>query len=146
MVCSTMACSHVILYDGICGLCDRLVGFVHKRDRDARFCFASLQSRFAREFLSTKSKNPKDQDTLLVIADYKGPSERLLSRAAAVLFILGELGGIWRHSQIFSVIPTLLLDIGYELMAKNRYRFFAKNDSCLLSDKDSGGGLSRFDK
>jgi predicted DCC family thiol-disulfide oxidoreductase YuxK len=76
------------------------------------------------------------EDTLIVIAHYRTVSERPLSRAAAVLFILGELGGVWRYAQILQIVPTSLLDLLYRLVAKNRYRFFGRYDSCLLPDRE----------
>jgi predicted DCC family thiol-disulfide oxidoreductase YuxK len=129
-------CSHNLFYDGVCGLCNRLVGFVLKRDRRKLFCFASLQSSFACETLSLPADSPIDFDTLVVIAYYQTGSEKYLSRSEAVLFVLQELGGLWRWARIFAVVPTFLLDTGYRFVARTRYRFFGKYDSCPLPDQD----------
>jgi predicted DCC family thiol-disulfide oxidoreductase YuxK len=128
-------CPHIILYDGVCGLCNRLVGFVLKRDRRGLFCFAPLQSGFAREILPSREGSPVDLDTLVVIAYYQKQSEIRLSRSDAVLFVLEELGGLWRYTRILSLAPTFLLDVGYRWVAKTRYRFFGKYDSCSLPDR-----------
>ena len=86
----------IVLYDGVCGLCNGAIRFVWRRDPAGRFRFASLQSRFAREVLSRHQRDPRDLDTMYVIVDYDEPAERLLEKAAAVLYVLRELGGIWR--------------------------------------------------
>jgi predicted DCC family thiol-disulfide oxidoreductase YuxK len=129
-------CSHILLYDGVCGLCNRLVGFVLKRDRRKLFCFASLQSSFAREILSLREDSPVDLDTLVIIGYYQTESKKHLVRSEAVLFVLRELGGFWRWARVFSLAPTFLLDLGYRFVAKTRYRFFGKYDSCPLPEQD----------
>jgi predicted DCC family thiol-disulfide oxidoreductase YuxK len=126
----------VILYDGVCGLCDRLVKFLLKRDRQARFCFAPLQGPFARDLLASRYGSFGDLDTLVVIAHYQTRSEQRLSRAAAVLFVLRELDGLWRYTRVFSFAPAFLLDLGYRWVAKSRYRLFGKYDSCSLPDTE----------
>src|SRR3954466_1711643 len=83
----------IILYDGVCGLCNRLTRFVIRRDPRGRFRFASLQSPFAAEVLARHGKDPRVLDTLYVVLDHGGPSERLLRKARAGLFILAEIGG-----------------------------------------------------
>ncbi len=74
---------HVILYDGVCGLCNRLNQFVLKRDHQNKFRFASIQSALARQLLTLYGKNPDDLNTMYLIADYKKGSERILSKAQA---------------------------------------------------------------
>jgi predicted DCC family thiol-disulfide oxidoreductase YuxK len=75
-------------------------------------------------------------DTIIVIAHYRSDMERLLSKGAASLFILRELGGIWGWTAVVGFLPNRLLDIVYDVVAKNRYRFFGKYDSCSLPDRD----------
>jgi predicted DCC family thiol-disulfide oxidoreductase YuxK len=124
--------SHVILYDGVCRLCNRLNRFVIRRDRQDRFRFASLQSRFAAETLSRYEKDPRDLDTLYVITQFGAQSESLLSRSEAVLFILRGIGGGWRLSGILAYLPTSLLNLGYDLVARSRYRIFGRYDGCPM--------------
>jgi len=85
----------IVFYDGVCGLCNRLVQFLLKRDRNDRLRFASLQSEFAAKVLTRHGIDPRDLDTLHVVENYEEPSERVLNRSDAVLRAIGELGGLW---------------------------------------------------
>ena len=127
-----MGQDHIILYDGMCGLCNRLNRFVIRRDRQGSFRYASLQSHFAAEALSAYGKDPRDLDTLYVIARHGTPSESLLMRSEAVLFILRELGGPWRLARVLEYLPSGLFDFGYNLVARNRYRVFGRYDACPI--------------
>ena len=124
----------IILYDGVCGLCNRFNLFVLRRDRHDRFRFASLQSEFAKTILSRYGKDPHDLDTLYLVEDHERPAERLKIRSEAVLSILARLGGIWKVSAALKALPRLLLDAGYNWIARNRYRIFGKYDACPLPD------------
>ena len=127
-----MSQSHIILYDGVCGLCNGLNRFVIRRDRLGLFRYASLQSRFAAEALSAYGKDPRDLDTLYVIARHGTSSESLLMRSEAVLFILRELGGPWRLARALGYLPRVLRDFGYNLVVRNRYRVFGRYDTCPM--------------
>lgn len=123
-----------MLYDGVCGLCNRLVQFLLKRDRHDRFRFASLQSDFTAAVLRRHGLDPKDLDTVYVVEQYPQPTERLLARSDAVLFMLAQLGGVWGMAVVGRIIPRALRDLAYQLVARNRYRVFGKHESCLLPD------------
>ncbi len=124
----------VILYDGVCGLCNRLVQFVLKRDKRDRFRFASLQSEFASSLLQRHGRDPRDLDTVYVVVEYAQPTERLLARSNAILFLLKELGGIWRLAALVKILPLTMRDGIYKLVAQNRYRVFGKYDACMLPE------------
>jgi len=125
----------IILYDGVCGLCDRLVQFVLKRDRDDRFQFAALQSAFARAILQRHGLNPDLLDTFHLVFDYGESSERVLARSDAVSAALDQLGGSWRIlAKLFDLFPTQFRDWQYNLIARNRYQLFGKRDACTLPD------------
>ncbi len=128
--------SFIILYDGVCGLCNRLNRFVINRDPEGRFRFASLQSEFAREALAKHNKTPSDLSTLYLIVGSASGGQRLLSRASAVICILSQIGGIWRLATTLAVVPLFVLDFGYNLVAKNRYRLFGKHTSCPLPEPE----------
>jgi predicted DCC family thiol-disulfide oxidoreductase YuxK len=134
--------SPIILYDGVCGLCNRLVQFLLKHDRGGRLRFASLQSDFAAKVLGRHGIDPKDLDTVHVVVNYDQPDERVLQRSDAILRAGRELGGFYgASSSIARVVPRGLRDIVYKLVATNRYRVFGKYDTCMLPDP---GQRSRF--
>ena len=125
----------IILYDGVCGLCNRLVQFLLKHDREGRLRFASLQSDFAAQVLGRHGIDPKDLDTVHVIVNHDQPDERVLQRSDAILRAGRELGGFWgASSSIARVVPRPLRDVVYKLVATNRYRMFGKFDTCMLPD------------
>lgn len=121
---------HLLLFDGVCGLCDRLVQFVLRHDRADRFRFAALQSPLAGNLLRGYGRDAADLDTVYVIARYGEPAAKLLSKGRAVLFVLAELGGIWRLASALRVLPRPLLDLGYDQIARRRYRWFGRYDAC----------------
>lgn len=125
--------SKILLYDGVCGFCNKIVQYVLKRDRKDRFRFASLQSGFARELLVKHGKNPDDLNTMYLVVDFEQPTERLIARGRAAVKTLQELGGGSKiMGAILSVFPNFLLNFGYNLVAGNRYRLFGKFDACPL--------------
>jgi len=123
---------HLILYDGVCGLCNRLTAFVLKRDKKAHFRFTSLQSAKGQSLLRQYNRNPDDLDTIYVIANYDSGKAVLIDRARAGLFVLKTLGGPWRWAGILGVLPDSLLNFGYDSLARIRYRVFGKYDRCIL--------------
>src|SRR3981189_842412 len=98
----------IILYDGVCGLCNRVNQFVLRRDPEGVFRFASLQSAVAGRILARHGANPEDLDTVYVVVDYELPEERLVPRADAVIFILKQLGAAELRSsgQPRAAVPT----------------------------------------
>lgn len=124
----------IIFYDGVCGLCNRLVQFVLKRDKRDYFRFAALQSDLASTTLQRHGRDPHDLDTVYVVVDHAQPTERLLARSDAILFLLRELGGIWKIVAFGRILPLALRNLAYELVAQNRYRVFGKYESCMLPD------------
>src|ERR1700694_1435092 len=101
---------HLVLYDGVCGLCNRLNQFILKRDRLDRFRFAALQSSVGRDLLRRYQRNPNDLDTVYLVVDYDQPTERVLWKGRAVVFILRALGGLWGCARICDFLPTVVLD------------------------------------
>ena len=125
----------IVLYDGVCGLCNRSVQFLLKHDKAQRFRFASLQSDFAGKVLGRHGLDPKDLDTVHVVENYGQPDERVLQRSDAVLRAGRELGGFWGASaSIAKVVPRALRDLIYRYVATDRYRMFGKYETCMLPD------------
>jgi len=130
----------VILYDGVCGLCNRLVQFVLKHDSQDRFRFASLQSDFAARILRRHGAAPEDLDTVYVVSDHALPGERLASRSDAAVVVLRELGGVWNVLALaLRLLPEWLRKWGYDIVAQNRYPIFGKYDACPLPNKKDRG-------
>ena len=125
----------IILYDGVCGLCNRLVQFLLKHDKQGLLRFASLQSDFAERVLTRHGIDPKDLDTVQVVVDYERPEERVLGRSDAILRAGVELGMPWNVlATISRVIPRALRDVVYRFVARNRYHVFGKYETCMLPD------------
>ena len=125
----------IILYDGICGLCDRFVRFVLKRDKHDRFRFASLQSEFASTILQRHGINPQILDTTYLVRSYNTPQEHLLARNDAVVAVFTELGGIWKiWAWLLQLLPKSFRNWRYNLVARYRYRIFGKYNTCPLPD------------
>ena len=121
----------IVLYDGVCGLCNRLVQFVLRHDRHETFRFASLQSAFAARILTRHGANPSDLDTFYVVVNHNNVHETMFARSDAVIYVLKQLGGIWRTaSVILSITPRFLRDWIYTIVARNRYRIFGRYDTC----------------
>ena len=124
----------VILYDGVCGLCNRSVRFVLKHDREGVFRFASLQSAAARAILARHGLTPDALDTFYVVADFGLAGERVLSKSAAAIYTAETLGGIWKAARILSILPRRVRDWAYDIVARHRYRIFGKYDACPLPE------------
>ena len=124
----------IVLYDGVCGLCNRLVQFLLKRDKHDRIRYASLQSEFAGRLLARHGLDASDLDTVYVVTYYDQPQERLLARSDAIIHIWTELGGVWKLARFGKILPRGLRDVFYGLVARNRYRVFGKYESCMLPE------------
>jgi predicted DCC family thiol-disulfide oxidoreductase YuxK len=125
----------VVLYDGVCALCNGTVRFVLRRDPEGRFRFAPLQGSFARQALKRHGKEAGDLDTMYVLVDCGTPSERLLARSDGILFLLCSLGGVWKIlAASGAVVPRVVRDRIYGFVVRRRYRWFGKYDTCPLPD------------
>jgi predicted DCC family thiol-disulfide oxidoreductase YuxK len=139
---ATPALSPIVLYDGICGLCNRSVQFVLKHDREGIFRFASLQSPLAAGLLERHGRDASDLDTVYVVLGCD-PSNgkkggRLLARSDAVLFIMRRLGGFWgAMAGLLRLIPRVVRDWGYGIVARIRYRVFGKYDTCPVPSAET---------
>jgi predicted DCC family thiol-disulfide oxidoreductase YuxK len=118
---------HVVLFDGVCNLCNGWVRFVMRRDPRRRFRFASLQSTFGAESLRRHGLPDDYLGSILLLADGV-----LYARSDAVLRIAGQLRWPWPVLCVFVVVPRVVRDIVYDWVARNRYRWFGKRESCLL--------------
>ena len=125
----------IVFYDGVCGLCNRLVQFLLKRDKQDKLRFASLQSDFAATVLTRHGIDPKDLDTLHVVENFEQSNERALNRSDAILRAARELGGFWSVAAVLGkIVPKPLRDLFYKFVATNRYKVFGKYDTCMLPE------------
>jgi len=122
----------IILYDGVCNLCDFTVRFILPRDSKGVFSFASLQGKFAEETAKTNTLvrsaiGTHSPETLLLLDD-----GQIYERSSAVLRIVSHLRFPWNLLGVLRIIPRPIRDAIYGLIARNRYRWFGKQDTCLL--------------
>lgn len=116
----------VIFFDGVCGLCNRWVDFVMRRDPIAAFRFSPLQGETARDWLNIRPDEPLNS---IVLVDAEGPHRK----TDAIIRILRGVGGPWRVAALLlSLLPRPVRNLGYDLVAKNRYHWFGKKESCRL--------------
>jgi predicted DCC family thiol-disulfide oxidoreductase YuxK len=123
--------AHLVLYDGVCGLCSRLLQFLLKHDRRAVFTFASLQSAVGRTMVGRFGGDPNELASFRVLANYRANNPQMFTRSSAALFVAGELGWPWKMAGLMRVLPTSILDHVYNVVARNRYRVFGRYERCL---------------
>ena len=115
----------VVLFDGVCNLCDAAVTFIIDRDADAVFRFASLQSETGQRL--TQQYGLENEDTVVLVAD-----GRCYVRSTAALRIARRLDGAWPLLAALLVVPASLRDAAYRFIARHRYRWFGTRDACRV--------------
>ncbi|HEY7285736.1 MAG TPA: DCC1-like thiol-disulfide oxidoreductase family protein [Vicinamibacterales bacterium] len=123
---------HLVLYDGVCGLCNRVVQFVLEHDERRVFRFASLQSALGRSIVKQSGGDPDELTAFYVVGNYQTPAARVLTRSDAVLFVACKLGWPWKAARLLRVLPRVIRDRAYDLVAWNRYQVFGRHEHCLL--------------
>tara|TARA_A100001015_G_scaffold321464_1_gene452352 strand:- start:2771 stop:3172 length:402 start_codon:yes stop_codon:yes gene_type:complete len=125
--------THIIFYDGVCHLCNGLVQFILKYERQSIVSFAQLQSKFANRMISNLPKN--DFKTVLF---YNHNQRKFYNRSSAVIQLLWYMGGFWKLIAFFLwVIPRPIRNFGYHIVSHYRYRLFGKSKQCFLQPKSS---------
>src|SRR5687767_14919017 len=124
--------AHLVLYDGVCGLCNHLLQFLLPRDRRAVFYFASLQSAIGRTMVARYGGNPDDLTSFHVVADFRTPNARPISKSDAAVFVAAQLGWPWKGLRAAAVLPLPLRDAVYDAIARSRYRIFGRYQECVL--------------
>ncbi len=117
----------ILLFDGVCNLCNSIVQFVIKRDKNHKFLYASLQSQSGQEILKEFNLPGNKFDTFILIENGK-----YYERSTAALKVSKELGGLWKWFYILIFIPKPIRDFFYSLIAKNRYKIFGKRETCMI--------------
>jgi predicted DCC family thiol-disulfide oxidoreductase YuxK len=127
--------AHVlVLYDGVCALCNWVVRFLIKRDKRDVFRFAPLQSSLAEKILARHQLTPQALDTVYLVERYGQADEKVLARSDAAIDAANSLGGIWRATAILRLLPRALRDRLYDLIARSRYGVFGKYETCPLPE------------
>lgn len=119
--------SAVIVFDGVCALCNRWVRFLLHFDRKGRYRFAAMQGQQGSAMLRAHGLDPQDPMSFLLL-DAQGT----WTDTDAILRVLAGLGGGWRLSGVLKVLPRGLRDAAYRALARNRYRWFGRHDACHL--------------
>ncbi|MFD0940667.1 thiol-disulfide oxidoreductase DCC family protein [Pedobacter boryungensis] len=121
----------VIFFDGVCNLCNGAVQFTIKRDSNNIFRFASLQSEYAAEKIAPFNITPENLDSFILLED-----DKVYQRSTAALRVVKKLGGLWPLLYGFIIIPRFIRDAVYNYIAKNRYKWFGKQESCWVPTPD----------
>jgi predicted DCC family thiol-disulfide oxidoreductase YuxK len=126
-----MELNNIIVFDGVCNLCSGSVMFIVKRDHDAIFRFAPMQSNTGQELLKQYGMDPNDVQTILLVKN-----GRAYMKSNAALEIAKEFQGYWKLLVIFRFVPKMIRDWFYDLIADHRYRWFGKKEICMVPPDD----------
>jgi predicted DCC family thiol-disulfide oxidoreductase YuxK len=126
----------VVLFDGICNLCNWSVQFIIKRDPGGYFRFAPMQSDVGRRLLEMHGFRPKASDTFILIEEY-----RCLTKSDAAITVAKHLTGLWPVLRFLTIIPKTVRNWCYDVVARNRYRWFGKKETCMIPSREL---LDRF--
>ena len=118
---------NIVLFDGVCNLCNGLVLFIIKKDPAGKFKFASLQSEIGQQWLRHFGLVKNEFESFVFIQD-----EKYYLKSTAALKMLKQLGGVWKVLYVFILVPRPIRDFFYDLIARSRYRIFGKRDICMI--------------
>jgi len=121
----------IILFDGVCNLCNASVQFIIKRDSKKNFMFSSLQSDAGQAILLQNNLENLDFDTIILLED-----GIVYDKSTAILKIIRRLSGFYKFGYIFIVVPKFIRDFVYKIIAKNRYKWFGKLDTCMIPTEE----------
>lgn len=118
----------IILFDGVCNLCNTSINYVIDKDDNDEFRFVALQSELGKALQSHLNINPNNLDSIILYV----PDEAYYLKSTAALKIMNRFSGAWKLMQIFTIIPEFLRDIFYDVIAKNRYKWYGKQTQCRI--------------
>jgi len=121
----------VILFDGVCNFCNSAVNFLIRQDKKKFFRFAALQSEAGRKLLAQYRLPQEDFDSFILIANGK-----VYKRSTAGLMVYSKLPLRWKWTQLFWIVPPFIRDGVYNLIARNRYRWFGRKEACMIPTPD----------
>lgn len=117
----------IILFDGLCNLCDGAVQFVIKHDGDKKFLFASLQSENGQKLLEQSNLPLENFNSFVLLQNNK-----VYSRSTAALIVAKQLNGAIKFLYLFIIVPAFIRDFVYNWISKRRYKWFGKKDDCMI--------------
>ncbi len=118
----------IILFDGVCNLCNGAIQFIIKRDKNDLFRYATLQSDIGQQLITERAIDTSKVDSIILIV----PGVAYFTKSDAALEVAKGFGGLWKTMTIFTWVPKTLRDAIYDLIAKNRYKWFGRKDSCMI--------------
>ena len=118
----------IVLFDGVCNLCDGAVKFIIEHDKKDVFRFASLQSEIGQKLIAERGLNPEELDSVILIE----PGVAYYRKSTAALEISRELSGGYSLLKNFLALPEGFRDLLYDFVAKNRYKWYGKKESCMI--------------
>jgi len=121
----------ILLYDGICGLCNAAVRIIIRYDRTGSLYFAPLHGSVARDILE-RYQSLHTADSLILVQWVGTAKENVLIKSDAVIAIASYLGGMWNFIRVAAIVPRVIRNGLYDIIARNRYRFFGIYDTCPL--------------
>ena len=122
----------IILFDGVCNLCDTSVNYVIKHDKNDLFRFVALQSDLGQVILKHIGINPSHIDSIILYE----PGVAYYYKSSAALEIAKGLKGIFTLATLIQILPTRVRDFIYDIIAKNRYKWYGKKQECLVPNKE----------
>lgn len=127
---------HLILYDGECGICNRVVLFLLKADKKRLFQFAPLQGETAKTLLPLLPKSYQNEDTLVIVQNWRRPNRKFYILAKGSFMIFWLLGGWWRLIGWLSFLPGFLYNWAYRLFARHRHLLSGGKECSLIKTKE----------
>lgn len=124
---SSTSKKYIVLFDGVCNLCNSSVQFILKRDKQRKFLFGSLQGKAGQQFLQQFNMPANEFNSFILIENGKA-----YTRSTGALRMLKHLGGGWKLFYGLIVIPRFIRDALYNLIARNRYKWFGKKETCRV--------------
>lgn len=132
MICNLPKGKKLILFDGVCNLCNTTVQYVIKHDKSDSFRFAALQSNIGKQIIDMFNIDVDKTDSILLYTETKD----LKSKSSAALHIASQLGFPNNLLTIFFIVPSFIRDKVYDYIAKNRYKWYGKKESCMIPTKE----------
>ncbi len=117
----------VIVFDGVCNVCNASVNFVMARDPDRKFRFGTLQSEAAQQILKELEVSTEDFETFLLLE-----GDRVFTKSTAALRVVRQLGSLWPLLYALMIIPRPIRDAFYDAIARNRYHWMGKSETCRV--------------